>query len=205
MLTIFIVSTFSLNTTIFYEHFLSYVAITPHDFDQFMELVVPLTFKKGELVYRAGEVPRYSPFVLKGCLRQFVVNDEGEEQIILFNEEGNWAGQLGSMRSRVPTNVTLQALEDCDVLGITLEKADEGMQRFPWYQRYFLKKYPADHARLLEQANRLKTESPETLYRELLNTQPSLILRVPQHYIANYLGVRTETLSRIKNKLASGG
>jgi CRP-like cAMP-binding protein len=122
--------------------------------------------------------------------------------VILFNEEGNWAGQVGSMRTRTPTNVFLQALEDCEILGITIDHMDIGMARFPWYQSYFLKKYPADHARLLEQANRLQTASPETLYREMLQERPSLILRVPQYHIANYLGVRTETLSRIKNKIA---
>ncbi|NCI52114.1 Crp/Fnr family transcriptional regulator [Sediminibacterium roseum] len=192
-----------MNTRLFFEHLRSYVDFPENDFNEFIKLLVPFTIRKNEFCYRAGQVPRYSPFVLKGCLRQYVVNDDGVEQIVLFNEEGNWAGQLGSMRSGVPTNVNLQALEDCDILGITLANVDIAMQRFPAYQQYFLKKYPADHALLLEQANRLKTESPETLYKELLLNRPSLLLRVPQHYIANYLGVRTETISRIKNKLAS--
>jgi CRP-like cAMP-binding protein len=191
-----------LDTGIFLTHLRSYVDVPEEEFRAFLTLLVPLQLKKDKHFYRAGEVPRYSPFILKGCLRQYVVNDNGEEQIILFNEEGNWAGQIGSMRTKIPTNIYLQALEDCEILGITLDHIDLGMARFPWYQRYFLKKYPVDHARLLEQANRLKTESPETLYRELLNERPSLVLRVPQYHIANYLGVRTETLSRIKNKIA---
>lgn len=191
-----------MDTSILLTNLRSYVDVPEEEFRAFLTLLVPLKLKKDEHFYRAGEVPRYSPFILKGCLRQYVVTDNGEEQIILFNEEGNWAGQVGSMRTKTPTNVNLQALEDCEILGITLDHIDLGMARFPWYQRYFLKKYPADHARLLEQANRLKTESPETLYRELLNERPSLVLRLPQYHIANYLGVRTETLSRIKNKIA---
>lgn len=191
-----------MDTSIFLTHLRSYVVVPIEEFREFLTLLVPLQLKKDEYFYRAGEVPRYSPFILKGCLRQYVVNDKGEEQIILFNEEGNWAGQIGSMRTKIPTNIYLRALEDCEILGITLEHIDQGMTSFPWYQRYFLKKYPTDHARLLEQANRLKTESPETLYRELQNERPSLVLRVHQYHIANYLGVRTETLSRIKNKIA---
>ena len=192
-----------MNTDIFFNHLRSYVDFPEKDFTEFIKLLVPITLKKHEHFYRAGQVPRYSPFILKGCLRQYVITDEGDEQIILFNEEGNWAGQLGSMRSGEPTNINLQALEACEILGITLANIDLAMQRFPIYQQYFLKKYPYDHAMLLEQANRLKTESPETLYLELLREKPSLLQRVPQHYIANYLGVRTETISRIKNKLAS--
>jgi CRP-like cAMP-binding protein len=189
-----------MDTSIFLRHLRAYVEVPDAAFREFLELLVPLTLRKGAHFYQAGEVPRYSPFILQGCLRQYVLDESGREQIILFNEEGNWAGQIGSMRSRVPTNVYLQALEPCQILGITIEHIDLGMARFPWYQRYFLKKYPTDHARLLEQANRLKTEPPEVLYRELMETSPSLLLRVPQHYIANYLGVRTETISRIKSK-----
>lgn len=190
-----------MDTRIFLRHLRSYVAFPETDFEEFVKLLVPLTLRKGDYFYRAGEVPRYSPFVLQGCLRQFILDESGRERIILFNEEGNWAGQLGSMRSRTPTNVYLQALEPCEILGITIDNVDRGMALFPWYQQYFLKKYPTDHAQLLEEANRLKSEPPEVLYRELMETRPSLLLRVPQHYIANYLGVRTETLSRIKAKL----
>lgn len=184
------------------KHIQSYVDFPNRDFENFLKLLVPVKLKKNEHFYRAGDVPRYSPFILKGCLRQYIINDEGEEQTIHFNEEGNWAGQIGSMRSRVPTNVNLQALEDCDILAITIENADLGMKQFPAYLQYFLKKYPADHAMMVENAHKLKTESPELLYADLLKTRPTLLLRVPQHYIANYLGVRTETISRIKNKLA---
>lgn len=191
-----------MDTDIFLRHLRSYVEVSDTDFKEFLKLLVPLTLMKGDYFYRGGEIPRYSPFVLRGCLRQYLLDESGSERVILFNEEGNWAGQLGSMRSRVPTNVYLQALEHCEILGITLENIDRGMTHFPWYQQYFLKKYPADHARLLEEANRLKSESPEVLYREMLANRPSLLLRIPQHYIASYLGVRTETLSRIKARLA---
>ncbi|WP_217452008.1 Crp/Fnr family transcriptional regulator [Mucilaginibacter humi] len=190
-----------MDTSIFLSHLRSYVTVPDTDFEEFLKLLVPLTLQKGGYFYRAGEVPRYSPFIVKGCLRQFILDESGREQIILFNEEGNWAGQLGSMRSRKPTNVYLQALEPCQILGITIENVDRAMAMFPWYQQYFLKKYPTDHARLLEEANRLKSEPPEVLYRELMEARPSLLLRVPQHYIANYLSVRTETLSRIKARL----
>lgn len=195
---------FQMDTTILLQHFRSYVDFSEEDFRDFEKLVVPFYLKKNEFFYKAGEVPKYSPFILKGCARQYILNENGEEQTILFTEEGNWSGQIGSMRSRIPTNINLQAIEDCEIVGITIENADLAMEKFPAYQKYFLKKYPVDHARLLEQANRLKTETPEALYLELMEKNPSLILRVPQHYIANYLGVRTETISRIRKKIANG-
>jgi len=191
-----------MNASLLLNNFRSYVEFSDADFAEYEKLLTPFKLKKNEHFYRAGEVPKYSPFILKGCVRQYILDENGTEQTILFTEEGMWSGQVGSMRSRIPTNVNLQAIEDCELVGITIENIDLAMEKIPAYQRYFTKKYPIDHARFLEQANRLKTESPETLYLELMESTPSLILRVPQHYIANYLGVRTETISRIRKKIS---
>jgi CRP-like cAMP-binding protein len=191
-----------LNTQFLLSHLRSYVEFSDEDFQEFLALLVPFHIKKNDLFYRAGEVPQYSPFILKGCTRQYTINEEGEEQIIRFIEEGTWAGQIGSMRSNVPTNVFLQATEDCDILGITIENKEYAMDRFPSYQKYFTKKYPIDHAYLMEEALKIKTDTPENLYRWLVETKPSLIQRVPQHYIANYLGIRPETISRIRKKMS---
>lgn len=193
-----------MDTSILFNHFNSYVNFSEEDFDEFVKLLVPIELKKNELFYTAGEVPKYSPFIIKGCTRQFTINEKGEEQIILLVEEGTWAGQIGSMRSKIPTDVYLKATEDCDILGITIENVDLGFDKFPAFQKYFSKKYPADHARLLSDASRIKNDTPENLYKWLLEERPSLLQRVPQRYIANYLGIRTETLSRIRKKIVKG-
>jgi len=178
-----------------------YTEFSDKDFAKFLEFCVPFKLKKNDFFYKSGEIPKYSPFILKGCTRQFTINENGDEQIILFVEEGTWAGQIGSMRSKIPTDVCLQATEDCDILAITIEHADHLLDKIPAYQKYFTKKYPVDHAQLMNDALRIKTDTPENLYRWLLETWPFLLQRVPQHYIANYLGIRTETISRIRKKL----
>lgn len=191
-----------LDTTPLLNSFRSYTEFSDEDFARFLEFCVPFRLKKNDFFYKAGEVPKYSPFILKGCARQFRINENGDEQIILFVEEGTWAGQIGSMRSKVPTDIYLQATEDCELLGVTIADADHLMEAMPAYQKYFSKKYPVDHAQLMNDALRIKTDTPENLYSWLLKTRPSLIQRVPQHLIANYLGLRTETISRIRKKLA---
>lgn len=172
-------------------------------FEEFVKLFKSFTVKKNEFFYRAGEVPRYSPFIVKGCMRKYFVNDDGEEQIVYFAEEGWFAGEIQCMRTGTKTDMYLQALEDCEILGITIENADYGMKTFPDYRRYFDVKYPLMHNRIIQEATRLKSDTPENLYLRLLKNRPSLILRVPQHHIANYLGIRTETISRIRKKIAN--
>ena len=182
-----------------------YAPFPQSEFPEFLKLFSRLTLARNDFFYTAGTIPKYSPFLLKGCMRQYYVNEAGEEKTVRFIEEGSWAGQIGSMRNKVPTNLNLQALEDCDILGITIEHADYGLERFPAYQKYFVTKYPLDHGLMIEEATRIQTDSPEVSYLRLLKERPSLIQRVPQHYIANYLGIRPETLSRIRSKVAKTG
>lgn len=192
----------TLNTHPLLKSLRSYVDFSEEDFLEFLKLLEPFKLKKNALFYEAGTIPKYSPFILKGCMRQYYITDEGEEKTVQFIEEGTWAGQIGSMRSRTPTNLNLQALEYCDILGITIENADYGLQKFPAYQKYFVTKYPIDHARMIDEAARIKSSPPEILYQWMLKEKPSILNRVPQQYIASYLGIRPETLSRIRNKIS---
>jgi CRP-like cAMP-binding protein len=190
------------NTHLLLQDLQRYSAFPQAEFPDFIKLFSCLTLSKNELFYTAGTIPKYSPFLIKGCMRQYYVNEEGEEKIVRFVEEGGWAGQIGSMRNKIPTNLNLQAIEDCEILGITIENADYGLLRFQEYQKYFVTKYPLDHGLMIEEATRIQTDAPEVSYLRLLKEQPSLLNRVPQHYIANYLGIRPETLSRIRSKVA---
>jgi CRP-like cAMP-binding protein len=137
-------------------------------------------------------------------MRKYFINNEGEEQIIYFAEEGWFAGELQCMRTNTKTQMYLQALEDCELLGITMANALKALEAFPEYRNFVDKRYAVDHNRLLEESTRLRGESPEDLYLWLMNERPSIIQRVPQNQIANYLGIRTETLSRIRKKMSGG-
>jgi len=76
------------------------------------------------------------------------------------------------------------------------------MEKTAWLQHYTIQNNYADQAKILDETNRLKRSSPEASYLEFLSLRPSLVLRIPQQYIANFLGIRKETLSRIRNRVA---
>ncbi|SKB49137.1 Crp/Fnr family transcriptional regulator [Daejeonella lutea] len=189
-------------THILLQELQKYSDFKEEDFPEFLELFKPFKVAKGDYFYRAGDIPKYSPFILKGCMRKFFINEEGDEQIVYFAEEGWFAGEVQCMRMNSATEMYLQALEDCEILGISLNNAEIGLQSFPAYRKFLDVRYAVDHNRIINEATRLKTDTPESLYLRLIQTRPSLILRVPQHYIAAYLGIRTETISRIRRKIA---
>ncbi len=174
------------------------------DFPAFLGLFVPFKLKKHDYFYKAGEVPKYSPFIVKGCMRKFYINGDGDEQIVYFAEEGWFAGEVHCMRTHTKTDMYLQALEDCEILGITLEHANIGFEKFPQYRQFVDIKFALDQSRIIQEATQHKNDSPETIYLRLLESRPGLLQRVAQHHIANYLGITTETISRIRRKITRG-
>ncbi|MCE3297122.1 MAG: putative transcriptional regulator, Crp/Fnr family [Crocinitomicaceae bacterium] len=172
-----------------------------NEFEDFLSFWKPAEFKKGEHLLRQGEVARFTVFVLSGCLRQYSVNENGQEQIIYFAEENWFAGDLQSMRSRVASNLNLQALENCSVLTINKTNAELVLERFPWWAQLQLAGHQRWMAKLQQQVGQSMIDSAETKYLRLLKDRPKLLQRVPQYQIASFLGISPEALSRIRKKL----
>lgn len=191
-----------MNTDILYTQICSYVQISRDEFELFFSLFKPVYLKKGEFHYIAGKVPKYWSYTLKGCLREYLVDSQGNEKIFQFYEENTWVGQVESMITQKPTEMNLQALEDCELLCITGNDMCNAAVKTPWIQHYTIQKSFSDNAAIMENLNRIKSESPEVLYMEILKERPSLLLRVQHHYIANFLGIRKETLSRVRKRVA---
>lgn len=189
-----------MNSDILYTHICSYVQISRDEFESFFNLLKPVHLKKGEFHYIAGKVPRYWSFILKGCLREYFIDTQGNEQIFQFYEENTWVGQVESMITQKPTDMNLQALEDCELLCITGDDMCNAAKT-SWIQHYTIQNSFSQNAAVMENFNRIKSASPEGLYLEILNERSSLLLRVPQHYIANFLGMRKETLSRVRKRV----
>jgi|GEM_PF-2261483 len=156
-----------MDTDTLYTHICSYVQISREEFEHFFSLFKPVYLKKGEFHHVAGKVPRYWSFTLKGCLREYFVDTGGNEQIFQFYEENTWVGQVGSMMKQKPTDMNLQALEDCELLCITGDDMCRAAKT-PWIQDFSIRKSFSDNTAIMENFNRIKSTSPEVLYLEIL-------------------------------------
>lgn len=192
-----------LDTTLFLEELQKRIVIPEGQFEKFLDLWEFQKFNRNEFILKAGEIPKFSIFVLKGCLRQYIVNEKGEESIIYFAEERHWIGDLPSMRNRTISNFNFQAIEECELLTISGEKWEEAFAKFPWWTEAHLTGYQKWASKLQQQMAEMNTKTGEVRYLNLLKEKPNLFQRVPQHYIASYLGLSAETLSRIRKKITN--
>lgn len=189
------------DNTLFLEELHKRVAVPEEQLDKFLALWEFKRFKRNEFILQSGEIPKFSLFVLKGCLRQYTVNDKGEESIVYFAEERHFIGDLPSMLNKTVSNFYFQAIEECELLTISTENWERAFMEFSWWTKAHLTGYQKWARKLQEQMAELNTQKGETRYLNLLKAKPKLFQRVPQHYIASYLGISPETLSRIRKKL----
>ncbi len=188
--------------SLFLEELQKRVTVPVDEFEPFLKLWEPVKYKKNEFIMRAGEVPGFSIFVLKGCLRQYLTNEKGEESIVYFAEERHWIGDLPAMRNKTKTVYNFQAIEACELLIISAENWNQAFIDFPWWTEAHMKGSQVWALKLQERIAEMNTMTSEERYLSLLKEKPQLFQRVPQHFIASYLGISPETLSRIRKKIA---
>ncbi len=151
----------------------------------------------------SNQIPKFSIFVLKGCLRQFLVNEKGEESIVYFAEERHFIGDLAALRGKTKSIYSFQAIEECELLTISADNWEQAFIQFPWWADAHLKGFQNWVINLQQQMVDLQSLTGEIRYLNLLKAKPSLFQRVPQHFIASYLGITPERLSRIRKKITT--
>ena len=159
------------------------------------------SIKRKEFILRTGEVCRGRAYVNKGCFRRYTINDHGKEVTIDFGFEDWWIGDMESIRKCESTIYFFQAMEDCEVFWIDEETYDRLCKDVPKFHAVQVKKMESSHFATLKRLTLNQSATQEEKYLALLQKYPQLFQRVPLHYIASYLGMEPESLSRLRNRL----
>jgi CRP/FNR family transcriptional regulator, anaerobic regulatory protein len=166
----------------------------------FLEILETKIFKKKEFLLQEGQVCDKVTFINNGYTRLFY-NVEGTENTIQFFFSDSWYTDYSSFLTGQPTIENMQALENSEVVQFKKEDLYRLYAEMPIFDR--VGRVFAENAFLsLSQLNQMRTnEEPELRYLNLLERRPELIQKIPQHYIASYLGIKPETLSRIRKRI----
>lgn len=152
---------------------------------------------KGDYLLREGEVCKSIAFLIEGAFIYFE-NVEGEEKVLDFAFEHDWASQINSMINVVPSALNIRALEDCQILRISVTDLEIVKAKIPKVSilqaRILEAHYVKANTRLFNMAH---LSAKERYKKEVIET-PELLQRVPQYYLASYLGIKPQSLSRIR-------
>ncbi len=178
-----------------------YLDLSDDEATAFAECIPIKTFKKGELLLREGQISRESYFVIQGCLRKYYIMN-GEEKTTEFYVEDDSVASLQSYKNRTPANHYFECVEENRLAVLSYDKEQELFKRVPKYETLCRMSMEDNFGEQQEALAKFIMSSPEERYKNLVDTRPDLLQRIPQYHLASYLGVKPESLSRIRKRIA---
>ena len=174
--------------------------------DKYLEFQQRLELPAKSVLLEEGKVSQNYIFIEKGCVRTFF-NNNGNDKTVQFFFEKEGLTSLESFTTNAPSLFTIETIEPSIVYllpkkYVTLLMNELGTE--PGFAQMVLQMSGSRIAHYINEFVSFIRDTPQQRYLNLLSHRPHIIQRVPQHYIASYLGVTTVHLSRIKSKIAKG-
>lgn len=178
-----------------------HVQLTQDEIVFFTSLLLPMTVRQNEFMGKPGETNKYFVYVNSGCLMSYFTDKKGADHVMQFATAGWWTGDLASYMNEVQSIHATRALADSEVFLIPRSSFDSLLEKNMKFERYFRIIFQNS---LINHGNRLLqnlSATAEERYLAFSKKYPSLEQYVPLKYIASYLGMTPEFLSKIRRKL----
>lgn len=162
-----------------------------------------IKYSKNSTIEEAYKIPQYLYFINKGFMRLFYYDDNGDEITTHIASPDRFITSFLDFIHQKPTRENLECITDCNLLRIERSKLVELIDKSENFKKFSLIIFEQALAITQIRANDLATLTADLRYRKLIEQQPELVQNVPLQYIASYLGIKPESLSRIRRQLIS--
>jgi CRP-like cAMP-binding protein len=184
---------------ILFDFISKYVSLTDDEKNALLSLDIFRSIKKGTTLLKEGQKSKDSYFVLKGCIRTYYIID-GEEKTTAFYTEMD-ALTPHCVINKAPSEYFISCVEDSILTVSNSDMEVEINSKFPKFEIMCRKLSEELLAKQQINFDEFKTSTPEQRYLNLLQSRPDLIQRVPQHQLASYLGIKPQSLSRLRARI----
>jgi CRP-like cAMP-binding protein len=157
---------------------------------------------RGKALLNYGEICKSQYFVIDGCLRNYSIDSDGKEHIIAFACKDWWIGDLYSYLTETPAESTIDALVPTEVFEIMKWDMEKVYERIPKFDRFFRILFQNAMVNQLGRLGQIMSIPAEERYKGFIKQYPGIYEQIPLKYIASYLGISPEFLSKIRNKIA---
>jgi CRP-like cAMP-binding protein len=184
---------------ILFDFMSKYISLTDEEKNILLSLDLFRSLKKGTILLEEGQKTKDSFFVLKGCIRTYYVL-EGEEKTTAFYTELE-ALTPPCVLSKTPSDYYISCVEDTILTVSNADMEVEINSRFPKFDIMCRLLSEELLAKQRIDFDEFKTSSPEQRYLNLIQKRPDLVQRVPQHQLASFLGIKPQSLSRLRARI----
>jgi CRP-like cAMP-binding protein len=184
---------------ILFDFISKYISLTEDEKNAILSLDLFHSVKKGTILLKEGQKTKENYFVLKGCIRTYYVLDGEEKTTAFYTEMEGLTPHC--VVSKIPSAYYVSCVEDTILAISNTDMGEEINSKFPKFE--IMCRILSEELLIKEQINfdEFKTSSPEQRYLNLLQKRPDLIQRVPQHQLASYLGIKPQSLSRLRARI----
>ncbi len=176
-----------------------YISINEEEKKALIDLNIFHTLKKGTVLLKQGQYSKESYFVLKGCIRSYYIINGEERTTAFYTEMGALTPQC--VVTKTPSEYYVSCVEDSILTISNSDMEEETNRKFPKFEIMCRKLSEELLAQQRIDFDEFKTSSPEQRYLNLIQKRPDLLQRVPQQQLASYLGIKPQSLSRLKARI----
>jgi len=163
------------------------------------QLFTEKRLKKGKHFLREGQVCQSVAMISTGLVRYYI-NEDGDEGTYYFSREGEFVCDYESFLPQAPSNKNIQALEDTSLYLVNFDGLQQIYQNVKQGERLGRLGIEQVFVTVLQQLSSFYKDSPELRYQRFLSTFSAISQRVSQYYIASYVGIKPQSLSRIRKR-----
>ena len=191
-----------MNNEILAEHIRMKVDISDEEMQKVITFFTAKSLQKKDILYREGSYVDSMAFVCSGCLRAYSVDENGFEHIVQFAPEGWWITDMLALLQQQKSTLQVEAIADSEVLLLKRSEQEKMFEAVPKMERYFRilteNALCATRQRVIDSMSL----SAKERYLNFCSTYPdSLLNAIPQKYVAAYIGVTPEFLSKMRSQL----
>lgn len=188
-----------------HEKLLQYIGSGHHFSQKEIEMVKeyfePVSFSKNTVIEAAGKVPDYIYYIVSGYLRLFYMDQNGNEVTIHINCPPGFFTSYSHFISRTVSEHNVECITACELLRITKKDLDYLVNESQGMKDFSISVFQQSIAYNENRSRELSALNAEERYLKLLKDYPEIIQHVPIQYIASFLGMKPESLSRIRRKI----
>lgn len=180
------------------NHLDKVIELSENEKQEFVSILSEVKLNKKEFLIQPGDLVDSEFYVLKGCLKAYYIDQTGDQHIIQFAIEDWWISDFEAFLKGSPANLYVECIEDSILLGINRDSLELLYERIPKFERFFRIKTTNAFVALRSRILSTLQKSSKERYLEFCETYPKIEQRVANYQIANYLGIKPESLSRIR-------
>lgn len=173
------------------------VSISEHEWQTIARAFNLVKLKKHQYLIQSGSTVQYDHWVVSGCLKASFTDVDGKEHILQFAIADWWISDYNALFKGERSKIEIDCLEPCTLLTLSNPNRQLLYQQIPAFQTFFLHKITNAFVALQNRILSFMTKTPKERYDEFLLLYPDFTQKIPKKYIAQYLGVSRETLSRL--------